>query len=107
MANGTLQNEFDRFVIVLLPLQREARSGDETYQDPDRRSDAACRANIDASSGGTIGCEKSMEMPPPETLTRLLKAWGEGDVSARDRLFPLVYAELRRRAARYLRREQP
>jgi RNA polymerase sigma-70 factor (ECF subfamily) len=47
-----------------------------------------------------------VEKLSPEALTRLLQAWSLGDVSARDRLFPLVYAELRRRAAGYLRREQ-
>ena len=38
-------------------------------------------------------------------VTRLLQAWSEGDASARDRLIPLVYGELRRRAAAHLRRE--
>ena len=36
----------------------------------------------------------------------LLRAWGNGDVEARDTLLPLVYVELRRRAAAYLRRER-
>jgi RNA polymerase sigma factor (TIGR02999 family) len=40
-------------------------------------------------------------------VTRLLRAWGEGDQTARDRLMSLVYGELRRRAAVYLRRERP
>jgi len=40
-------------------------------------------------------------------VTRLLRAWGEGDAKAADRLMPLVYAELRKRAAAYLRRERP
>jgi len=44
-----------------------------------------------------------METP---AVTRLLRAWGTGDVTARDRLVPLVYGELRRRAAAYLRRER-
>jgi RNA polymerase sigma factor (TIGR02999 family) len=34
-------------------------------------------------------------------------AWTGGDSNARDRLVPLVYQELRRRAAAYLRRERP
>jgi RNA polymerase sigma factor (TIGR02999 family) len=38
-------------------------------------------------------------------VTGLLRAWSEGDAGARDRLVPLVYAELRRRAAAHLRRE--
>jgi RNA polymerase sigma factor (TIGR02999 family) len=43
---------------------------------------------------------------PPGEVTRLLQAWGEGDESARDRLLPVVYQELRRRAAQHLRRER-
>lgn len=46
------------------------------------------------------------ETPPPEAVTRLLRAWSEGDLAARDELVPLVYDELRRRAASYLRRER-
>lgn len=38
-------------------------------------------------------------------VTGLLHAWAEGDASARDRLIPLVYEELRRRATAQLRRE--
>jgi RNA polymerase sigma-70 factor (ECF subfamily) len=44
--------------------------------------------------------------PTPGEVTRLLQAWGEGDVAARDRLIPLIYDELRRRAAGHLRRER-
>lgn len=40
-------------------------------------------------------------------VTELLHAWSAGDVGARDRLVPLVYQELRRRAAAHLRRERP
>jgi RNA polymerase sigma factor (TIGR02999 family) len=43
---------------------------------------------------------------PGEDVTELLHAWSAGDPDARDRLLPLVYAELRRRAAGYLRRER-
>ncbi len=39
-------------------------------------------------------------------LTLLLRGWACGDVSARDQLAALVYQELRRRAAAYLRRER-
>jgi RNA polymerase sigma-70 factor, ECF subfamily len=38
-------------------------------------------------------------------VTTLLRAWSGGDQGARDRLVPLVYAELHKRAAAYLRRE--
>jgi RNA polymerase sigma factor (TIGR02999 family) len=37
----------------------------------------------------------------------MLEAWGQGDLSARDALIRVVYAELRRRAGAYLRRERP
>src|SRR4051812_5286330 len=43
--------------------------------------------------------EKSSE------ITQLLLAWGNGDPHAGDRLLPLVYAELHRRAAAAMRRE--
>src|SRR5215470_19878509 len=39
-------------------------------------------------------------------ITRLLLAWSEGDKDALDRLAPLVYAELRRLAKSYMRRER-
>jgi RNA polymerase sigma factor (TIGR02999 family) len=39
-------------------------------------------------------------------VTELLVSWSNGDQQALDRLTPLVYGELRRLAARYLRRER-
>jgi RNA polymerase sigma-70 factor, ECF subfamily len=39
-------------------------------------------------------------------VTELLHAWSAGDLGARDRLMPLVYQDLRRRAAAQLRRER-
>jgi RNA polymerase sigma factor (TIGR02999 family) len=39
-------------------------------------------------------------------VTELLRAWSAGDLGARDRLMPLIYQELRRRAAAQLRRER-
>jgi RNA polymerase sigma factor (TIGR02999 family) len=43
---------------------------------------------------------------PAEDVTTLLIEWGDGKRSALDRLMPVVYGELRRVAARYLRRER-
>ena len=46
--------------------------------------------------------------PTPESaldVTGLLRAWGAGDAVAGEQLLPAVYAELRRQAARALRRE--
>jgi RNA polymerase sigma factor (TIGR02999 family) len=45
--------------------------------------------------------------PSSGDVTRLLRAWRGGDEAARDRLIPVVYAELRRRAAGHLRHERP
>jgi RNA polymerase sigma factor (TIGR02999 family) len=39
--------------------------------------------------------------------SHLLRAWGKGDLEAREELMPLVYAELRRKASAYLRQERP
>jgi RNA polymerase sigma factor (TIGR02999 family) len=44
--------------------------------------------------------------PDREGVTRLLLSWCEGHRSALDQLMPLVYAELHRLAAAYLRRER-
>jgi RNA polymerase sigma factor (TIGR02999 family) len=58
--------------------------------------------------GQTIGhgCVVSVERNVNPDISGLLAAWAEGDLDARDRLVPLVYAELRRRAAAYLKRER-
>ena len=44
--------------------------------------------------------------PPQQDVTSLLLASSQGDAEALDRLLPLVYAELRRVAERYLHRER-
>jgi RNA polymerase sigma-70 factor (ECF subfamily) len=41
------------------------------------------------------------------SVTQMLHDWARGDQSAFERLVPLVERELKRQAARYLRREQP
>jgi len=43
----------------------------------------------------------------PNELTQLLIDWSKGDQAALDRLIPLVHAELRRMARRYMARENP
>jgi RNA polymerase sigma factor (TIGR02999 family) len=42
-----------------------------------------------------------------EEVTQILQEWRQGDENAPARLMPLVYEELRRRAAEYLRYERP
>ena len=43
----------------------------------------------------------------PAEVTQLLLAWRHGDAAALERVVPLVYAELRRIAHRYMRDERP
>jgi RNA polymerase sigma-70 factor (ECF subfamily) len=45
--------------------------------------------------------------PPSAEITKLLKAWGQGNEDALNLLIPLVEEELRVRAHRYMRRENP
>lgn len=45
-------------------------------------------------------------MQSSENVTQLLVDWTRGDQGALDKLMPLVYGELRRLAANYLRRER-
>jgi RNA polymerase sigma-70 factor (ECF subfamily) len=47
-----------------------------------------------------------MTAPSPQSVTQLLKAWGDGEQQALDQLISLVYAELHRLAHRYMRRER-
>lgn len=42
----------------------------------------------------------------PHRVTELLREWTNGSTAAMDELLPYIYDELRRRAARYLRRER-
>jgi len=50
--------------------------------------------------------EKVLETPLPGAVTELLRAWGDGDDGALERLTPLVEAELRHLARGYMRRER-
>jgi len=42
-----------------------------------------------------------------QDVSGLLRAWSDGDRTALDQLTPIVYEELRRLAAHYMRQEQP
>ena len=48
-----------------------------------------------------------MENPGSHEVTQLLAAWGDGEEGALERLVPVIHAELRRLARRYLSRERP
>ena len=49
----------------------------------------------------------SLMTPPQADVTSLLVASSQGDEEALNKLLPLVYAELRKLAGRYLRKERP
>ena len=46
-------------------------------------------------------------MPSAQNVTEMLRDWRNGDQEALEQLIPVVYDELHRQAARYLRREHP
>jgi RNA polymerase sigma factor (TIGR02999 family) len=48
-----------------------------------------------------------MQTPVSEEVTKLLRAWSDGDEKAMARLLPLVQPELHRLAKQYLRGERP
>lgn len=48
-----------------------------------------------------------MTLPSAHEVTQLLRAWGEGDERALEKLTPLVYGELHQLAQRYMAREAP
>ena len=51
--------------------------------------------NHDESNQGGFDTQ---DVPRPHEVTQLLRAWSEGDPHALEKLTPLVYAELHRRA---------
>lgn len=51
--------------------------------------------------------EAPPDQPGRDELSPLLDAWASQDPEARNRLVPLVYAELRRLAQHYMKRERP
>jgi len=53
--------------------------------------------------------EKAAQSGPPEVgeVSSLLRAWGDGDQGALEKLTPIVYDELRRLARRHMKGERP
>ena len=65
----------------------------------------AARSMLSAICLGFQGVQ--MTVDPRDEITQLLRVWSEGDQGALEKLIPLVYEELRRRAHRYMARERP
>lgn len=63
-----------------------------------------CGGKQDKITQASGGCQMGAEA---DELTQLLLDWSSGEKAALDQIIPLVYAELRRLAAGYLRRERP
>jgi RNA polymerase sigma-70 factor (ECF subfamily) len=55
----------------------------------------------------TLPGDDEAQKPPIGEVSGLLRAWGDGDRAALDRLTPIVYEELRRLASHYIRGERP
>jgi RNA polymerase sigma-70 factor (ECF subfamily) len=55
----------------------------------------------------TLSGDDEAGKPPCREVSGLLRAWGDGDRGALDRLTPIVYDELRRLASHYMRGERP
>jgi RNA polymerase sigma-70 factor, ECF subfamily len=51
--------------------------------------------------------DDQVKAPPCGEVSGLLRAWGDGDRGALDKLTPIVYDELHRLASRYMRGERP
>jgi RNA polymerase sigma-70 factor (ECF subfamily) len=70
----------------------------------------ALRIALTSGNCGIIVCARNgvhVASDSPKPVTELLMSWSNGDLKAREELMPLVYDELRRLAASYLRRERP
>src|SRR5687767_14167819 len=76
------------------PRKNSLRPSGEVIESLPAAPPTACRAMSSASD-------------QPGHVTQLLERWGGGDQSALEELTSLVYAELRKLAAAYLRRERP
>ena len=85
-----------------LQLRSAGRPGIEVYL-IDRRF----KLRLFSPATEPIFPERSPLDPLSHNITHLLKEWSAGDRRALDRLTPLVYEELHRQAARFLRRERP
>src|SRR5687768_16116202 len=82
-------------------LTRSLRGRGNRRVDPLRRRVVFSRSrSIPIRAGGPM-------VQSPENVTEMLLDWSRGDEAALERLLPAVYQDLRRHAARHLRRERP
>src|SRR5439155_16728775 len=84
------------------PYRRSPTSGRHRDDEFVLRSIRARQSNPAVIEGPTEPASMSAD-----DISQLLRAWSDGDQLALDELTPIVYAELRRLAHRYMRRERP
>ena len=51
--------------------------------------------------------EHQLDPPPSGEVSKLLRAWSDGDQSALEKLIPIVYEQVHSLARRYMKRERP
>src|SRR5262245_37462458 len=56
---------------------------------------------------GIVSSRSPMKTTPPQDVTKLLRAWSDGDAAALNELMPYVYAELHRIARLHMAGERP
>jgi RNA polymerase sigma-70 factor (ECF subfamily) len=54
-----------------------------------------------------LSCPPAMKAIAPTDVTQLLQAWRDGDQTAQDKLWPIVFGELQRLAHRQMKQERP
>jgi RNA polymerase sigma-70 factor (ECF subfamily) len=82
------------------------RDGGNSFASNSVVSPASFNALISGKLGHVLSYTVAGARTMSDDVTRLLQEWRNGSQEALDRLIPLVYAELRTLAARYLSRER-
>ena len=86
-----------------------------TNRNPSRLTCTCCCTSTTSSDGvygsrahplTRSGTDRQDPADLPKDITELLHAWAGGNAGALEELLPLVYADLRRRAGAYMRRER-
>ena len=73
---------------------------------PETAAGSGCTGTTPRTQPPSSPMDENRQAAPAEAVTRLLQAWAAGCPGAQDELLPLVYNELRRRAAGQLRRDR-
>jgi RNA polymerase sigma factor (TIGR02999 family) len=84
----------------------KSRSNESTFPWVTSTRCAALAPSRSAPGGSELDCAVEGHAVTESDVTQLLAAWSDGDPAALERLLPLVYADLRRIAARQLKSER-